>query len=202
MTRKLVVFPIVHTPQDMGSLRSSISTGHTRDVEEFTRDFWLRLVGMITKIVSHIDPIHLQIYQDGLPVGGELGEAIIRESAESGSANHRLILSLLKKGATLEATESPSLLKQEYEIIKMIYSETNGQKRAQLEERYQIQLKSIAEDRDRKIAENINASLKQGNFGFLFIGAAHFVNPFLSSDISVFTNDGDSEHILRWLSAT
>ena len=47
------------------------------------------------------------LYQDGLPVCGE-EKRIAQDLARTGSANHRLLLELMARGARLIGTEAPA----------------------------------------------------------------------------------------------
>ena len=57
-----------------------------------------------------------RLYQDGLPVCG-LEEKIVRDLAMQGVPNHRILLKLMERGAAIEGTEDPDLLRTEYELI-------------------------------------------------------------------------------------
>ena len=57
----------------------------------------------------------VRVYQDGLPVCGH-EQDIVSELAGAGSRNHRLLLELQARGATLMGTESPELLVEEYQL--------------------------------------------------------------------------------------
>src|SRR5262249_55932565 len=57
-----------------------------------------------------------RLYQDGLPACG-LEEKIVRDLAMQGVPNYRILLKLMERGATLEGTEDPDLLRTEYELI-------------------------------------------------------------------------------------
>jgi len=120
MTRKLIVARIVHSPSDMGSAQDGLTRsgmdalGRQRWQENQRKieQFWLDLEKEVEEM--GLDAARLHIYQDGLPCGGPLGERIIRETAARGSKNYQIVQRLMERGARIEATESPELLRQEY----------------------------------------------------------------------------------------
>ncbi|NJM53780.1 MAG: hypothetical protein HC846_10580 [Blastocatellia bacterium] len=94
---------------------------------------------------------NVQIYQDGLPIcGSEL--QIIREVAAQGSLNHQLILKLIEKGAEIIGTESPELLKSEYEV--QIEVMKNPKNKSLLDKLRELLLR-----RDKFIADRISETL-------------------------------------------
>jgi hypothetical protein len=121
--RKLIYVPIVHTTADMGSQAEALEREHVR---RHGRGEWARTrrlidevwEGLRTRLLAlALDYRGVRIYQDGLPVcGRELD--IVREVAQGGSRNYALILELLDRGAVVEGTESPDLLREEYERIR------------------------------------------------------------------------------------
>ncbi len=88
-----------------------------RRIEEFWSDVDREVEPLAT------EPEKLCIYQDGLPCAGELDERIDRETAAKRSRNYQIIQRLMDRGARIEATESPVLLKQEYSYIKALLEE-------------------------------------------------------------------------------
>jgi hypothetical protein len=126
-----------------------------------------------------------RIYQDGLPCAGELGERIVKDTAERGSRNYRIVKRLMERGAGIEATESPLLLKQEYDHIKALLDAKTEQERAEAAERYERVKDRLMEERDAFIARSIDSTLRDGETGLLFIGAHHNVLPKLPKDIEV-----------------
>ena len=186
--RKLFYAPIVHTTADMGSQAEALEREH---VQRHGRGEWARSRRLINEawegLRTHIFALDLEyhrvrIYQDGLPVcGRELD--IVREVAQGGSRNYALILELLERGAVVEGTESPDLLRQEYEHIRSALSKESaptrtGELRASESER-------LLRERDEFIGRRIGESLKEGEVGILFIGLMHQVDRFLPRDIQV-----------------
>ena len=127
----------------------------------------------------------LRIYQDGLPCAGALGERIVRETAARGSKNYLIVQKLMDRGAQIEATESADLLRQEYGYIKALLEARTDEERRSAEERYNQVKDKLLEERDLFIARAIDASLKEGETGLLFIGASHNVLPKIAGDIEV-----------------
>ena len=189
--RRLIVIRIVHTPSDMGSAsagleRSGISAlGRKRWEENQKRieRFWQE----VEKEVDDLDlePGRLRIYQDGLPCAGPLGERIVRETAANGSKNYQIVQKLMDKGARIEATESADLLRLEFGYIKAVLEAKSDEERREGEARYDLVKDHLLEERDSFIARSIDATLKEGETGLLFIGASHNVLPKIAQDIEV-----------------
>jgi hypothetical protein len=115
LIRTLIYIPIIHTETDMGTLSESIQKSTLQKSgrrglkrkEEIIGNLW-------TEIERKIDALALtyektRLYQDGLPVCDREAE-IVTELAEAGSRNHRLLMLLMKRGATITGTESLELL--------------------------------------------------------------------------------------------
>lgn len=189
--RKLVVIRIVHSPSDMGSAsagleRSGISAlGKKRweDNQKRIERFWQEVEKEVDGLA--LDRAKLRIYQDGLPCAGPLGERIVKETAARGSKNYQIVQKLMDKGARIEATESADLLRQEYGYIKSILEAKTGLERKEAEARYSLVKDHLLEERDLFIARSIDATLKEGETGLLFIGASHNVLHKIPSDIEV-----------------
>ncbi len=183
--------PIVHTPEDMGSVRESLERvsaaklGKQRWIENVRRieRFWSEVERELDAL--GLDYSRVRIYQDGLPCGGELGMKIVNSVADAGSKNFQLIRKLIGKGATLEATEEPDLSKKEREHIKAIVEARTGKERAEAERRYNQVKGELLRARDAFIAGEIGDTLKDDEIGLLFIGADHDVKSRLLSDILV-----------------
>ena len=186
--RRLIYVPIVHTTADMGSQAEALERAH---VQRHGRGEWARSRRLIDEgweglrkrlLALDLDYRTMRIYQDGLPVcGRELD--IVREVAQGGSRNYALILELLERGAMLEGTESPDLLRQEYERIRSALTKESaptrtGELRARESER-------LLRERDEFIGRRIGESLKAEETGILFIGLMHRVDRFLPADIEV-----------------
>jgi len=117
------------------------------------------------------------LYQDGLAADGEIGRRIAEEAAKRGSKNYQLLLELLNRGAQLRKTEDLALLLLEHQLLlEMVHSHV---------QQYESQRDRLMEERDKFIAETIEATLKEGELGVLFIGAYHNVSSHLATDISI-----------------
>jgi hypothetical protein len=189
--RKLLVIKIVHTPLDMGSMKDGLERegvfriGRQRWEENQQRieNFWNDVDHEVDLLGLEMEKV--RIYQDGLPCAGELGERIVRETAEKGSRNYQIIRKLMDRGAKIEATESPELLRQEYGYIKALLEAKTDQDRADAGARYDQVKDQLIEDRDAFIAQSIGSTLKDDETGLLFIGASHNVIPKIAKDIEV-----------------
>lgn len=126
----------------------------------------------------------VRLYQDSLPLCGRETQ-IVQALAEAGSPNHQLLLSLMKRGATLEGTESPQLLVEEYRLARLILGARDPQDAARIHARHAVQSRRLLARRDRHIVGRINQSLRAGETGILFLGMLHSVAPRLAKDIRV-----------------
>jgi hypothetical protein len=189
--RKLILIRIVHTSSDMGSM----SEGLVKEgMAKIGREKWLDNQRKIEKfwddLEKEIDGFGLdysktRIYQDGLPCGGDLGLRIVGETADKGSKNYQIVRKLIERGAVIEATESPELLRKEYEHIKALITAKTPEDKADAAHRYDEIKDELMQERDSYIAKAIDISLKDDETGMLFIGAFHNVIPELAKDIEV-----------------
>lgn len=187
--RKIVLIRIVHTAADMGSMSEGLIK---EGIAKIGREKWFENQRRIEKfwdeVKKEIDALNLdyskvRVYQDGLPCGGDLGLKIVKETADKGSKNYRIVGMLIEKGAAIEATESPELLRKEYEHIKAIVTATAEEEKAEAVRRYEKIKDDLMPERDAYIAKAIDATLKDGETGLLFIGAAHDIK--VANDIEV-----------------
>ena len=185
--RSLVLVSIIHTEADMGSLAESLRDasvhrigwdGRTRK-QRLIEKFWSAVEQAVEAL--ELDYGRVRLYQDGLPICSAEKE-IVMELAKSGSRNHKLLLSLVEKGGILMGTESPELLKKEYELAKRMLSArtkpTDVYDKKQSEE--------LLKERDAFIANRINETLLPGETGILFVGMLHRLEGLLQKDIKQF----------------
>lgn len=198
--RRLIHVPIIHSAVDLGSLSESVKTHYAKAVDERIWNQREQLVGELWKHIQqsiqvmHLDCGSVRIYQDGLPVCG-FEEKIVRELGEAGSRNHLLIVELLNRGAMLEGTEDPQLLMQEYEMQKQNMESQAAPDQA-CEERAR-QAEHLLKARDAYIAKRIDATLKEGETGLIFLGALHRLDGLQSTDIQVTTLGEESNEAVR-----
>ena len=188
--RTLIYIPIVHTPADMGALSESVRLATFRKVGATG---WKRKLNLIDKIWTTtelaIDDLDLpyktvRLYQDGLPVCGREAE-LVTELAKSGSRNHRLLLRLIERGASIVGTESLELLVEEYELAKQTMAAGGSLKSAGMKAHQKALSDSLLKRRDRFIADRINTTLDNGETGILFLGMLHSLENRLDKDIHV-----------------
>ena len=139
--RELIYIPIIHTQVDMGAMAESVKKEYSA---KFGKVGWLQHIksidgmwdGIRRKIISLNLPYKkVRIYQDGLPVCGKELE-IVREIAEKGGMNHKIVLDLVMKGAKLEGTEDPTLLLQEYHNFKQLYQHSDATEKKKATDHY------------------------------------------------------------------
>ena len=177
--RNLLYVPILHEEVDLGgsgpalARESAAQAGERRWAlhQETLRGFW----DGVTEHLGRFDARTMRVYQDGVPVDGELGRRIIEEGARRGSRNYRLVLELLRGGAVLQATEDLALILQEQANLR-----ATGRQAPSAEQREQL-----LEERDAYIAGVIDSTLQEGELGVLFVGAAHDLAGLIASDIQV-----------------
>lgn len=187
--RRLMLIRIVHSAADMGSVKDGlVKEGIARLGEEGWKEnqlriekFWREVEGAIEGL--GLDYSRVRIYQDGMPCGGELALKIVNETAEKGSLNYQIVKKLIEKGAIIEATESPELLLKEYEHIRAFANARTEEEKAEAKRRYEDVKDRLMEERDTFIARAIDVTLREGETGLLFIGAAHNILPRLPGDI-------------------
>ncbi len=188
--RRLIYVPIVHTMADMGSEAEALREEY---IKRYGEARWSRSRQVIEEVWDGIrgrllsmplDYRKLRIYQDGLPVCGREVE-IAREVARRGSKNYALVLELVERGATLEGTEDPALLVEEYHYITSLAQAKSQAEREAAEARYTKESARILKERDRFISRRIDETLKEGETGVLFLGMLHQVDQLLPKDIQV-----------------
>lgn len=184
--RTLIVIPIIHTAQDMGSLLGKIRReyvtryGHEKWTEHLKSidDVWVGIRQMITALALPYASVRL--YQDGLPVCGKEAD-IVRDVAAQGSKNHQLLLDLMEQGARLMGTEDPRLLLEEYQF----HQGASGCWSLGHNSQREYQSQRLLVERDQFIAQRIRGTLLAGEIGLLFMGLTHSVEKHLDADILV-----------------
>jgi len=188
--RTLIYIPIIHSQADMGALSKSIERlkiknlgqkGWERNVN-LVSQFWAQIEQAIERLVLPYSRV--RIYQDGLPVCGREVE-IITELAKAGSRNHRLLLRLRDKGATIMGTESSELLVEEYQFVKEEFASGKPGTGQRDKPRRRALKDSLLKRRDQYIALRISDTLRLGETGLLFLGMLHSIRPWLDKDVRV-----------------
>lgn len=185
--RTLIVIPILHTEQDMGSLREQVKQeyvtryGHEKWAEHLKSidEVWSGIRQMIAEL--KLPYVSVRLYQDGLPQCNKEAD-IVKDLAARGSKNHLILVELMEKGAQLMGTEDPQLLLQEYQFLQ---GALGGKQNLEQENQQKEQSRRLLSERDRFIAGRINTTLSSGEVGLLFLGMAHSVEPLLNADILV-----------------
>jgi hypothetical protein len=188
--RTLIYCPVIHSVVDLGALGKPVqSATHTA----LGAEAWRRRVHTVEQMWTEIerlieamdlDHARTRVYQDGLPIcPHELD--IVKEMTYKGSRNHRILLRLHTKGATLMGTESAPLLLQEYNLAKRLLSPEIEELDGDGRDAMQMHARMLLKARDRFIADRINATLAPGEVGILFLGMLHDITPWLDPDIQV-----------------
>lgn len=182
---------MLHTEVDLGSAAKDLREALRRDRRPGEPDPWQQrqalLRDMWRGIAQRLDELDLpaqstRVYQDGLPVCGK-EEAIVRELAERGSLNHRLIVALSRRGATLMGTEDGELLRAEYDRLQklkqLLAAERAGAPEGPtdaLMHELRREGDSLLLRRDAFIVQRIEDTLQEGETGVVFLGLLHRVD--------------------------
>jgi hypothetical protein len=189
--KKLLYIPIIHNKADLGSLGSQLSLegegkygvsrwqNHLEQVDKS----WDEIEVEILKLLKKKSFDRIKIYQDGLPVVGEIGLKIVKDAAEKGSKNFAIIERLLTRGAKLEIAENKEFLLEEYYLLSDIGKAETPEKQLESYLKYQKMSPELLNNRDLYIAAQINRSLNKGEIGIAFFGAAHSILAKLNKDI-------------------
>ena len=199
-SRRLIWIPIIHTQEDLGTLREAVRRLHERRAG---RSQWRRtqkaIEAMWTKIEREIDGLDLdytrvRLYQDGLACCGR-EEEIVRDLAGAGSRNHRLLLKLMARGARIMGTESPELLLEEYELSRQAIVSAGATSGMTPEQREAGE--RILKKRDAYIAGRIAETLLPGETGVAFLGLLHSLAGRLPHDIEVKTLEVAPQAVMK-----
>jgi CHAD domain-containing protein len=119
----LYYVPILHTGAELGGLEQDVRRRMGEEVFQQRQKVIDAAWDRVEMWAATLEPslARCKLYQDGLPLCG-IEEQIVRDLAARESRNHRLLLRLIERGATLLGTESPELLVSEYELAKAIVS--------------------------------------------------------------------------------
>jgi hypothetical protein len=190
LTRTLIYIPIIHSQVEMGAFRGLVRKA---TLQKSGEQAWNRKVRLIDKMWESIERVidglklpyaKIRLYQDGLPVCGREAE-IVADLAKAGSRNHRLLLRLMERGATIMGTESSPLLIEEYELNKQAFAQSRDPKSPRMEARQKTLGESLLKKRDQFIADRIHRTLRAGETGVLFLGMLHSAKEWLPQNIRV-----------------
>ena len=187
--KQLLYVPVIHEEADLGSIAGS---AREKSLELFGKSRWERhkeiVTGFwdrLTDYFREINPTGLQIYQDGLAAGGELGRKIIEEGAKKGSRNYQIVLDLINRGGTIKKTEDIELLKKELQRILQLIQAESPDRKDSTSPQSPHESNTLMEERDRFVAKTISDTLGTGDKGVLFMGAFHEVIQYLPDDIQI-----------------
>ncbi len=199
-TRQLIWVPIVHTQEDMGGLRGPVKDEYVRRAGQARWEAHLRGVNAFWKGIQQaiedlsLDYPRVRLYQDGLPICDH-DEKIVRELAEQGNVNHRLLAELIDRGAQITGTESPHLLVQEYELNRRLLGVDEPKRPSVMQSRVLHEnARQLLEKRDQFIANRIAETLQPQEQGLIFLGMLHSLKGRLPADIqvSILSPDGQA----------
>lgn len=177
--RQLLIVPIIHTKEDMGSLGSRLRPKDGYDA--VAAKLWQEISQKLKRYTSDIKTA--KVYQDGLPDADE--KLVAKIVNEVKSPNYELLRYLQAKGAKILGTEDPQVLKQEYNYLSKITQAQDEETKNKLRKAYKSQVVHLLTQRDSYIAKRIDQTLKTGELGILFLGLAHAIKDKLAKDIQV-----------------
>lgn len=188
--RALIYVPIIHSEVDLGTMGDEI---RRRFQEVFGVDEWIR---RFASVEAMWDGLHkkltaldlswsrTRLFQDGLPVCGHERD-IVQDLAAKGSRNHKILIDLMARGATLMGTERADLLVKEYRRIQRLVQASHEGAPDRLIEELKREGERCLHERDASIAERIDSSLEEGETGILFLGLLHRVDELLDGKFEV-----------------
>ena len=191
--KKLIYIPIIHNQADLGSVSTQLSLegekkygiGSWKNHLEMVDKSWENTESEISELILNVPYNEIRIYQDGLPVTGEIGLKIVKETAANGSKNYAIIDNLVNKGAILETAENKELLLKEYSLLSNISKAESPESILKAYLIYEEMANELLQDRDKHIAYQINTTLNSGETGIAFFGAAHSIIDKLQKEIEV-----------------
>ncbi|MEK6568737.1 MAG: hypothetical protein AABZ38_00305 [candidate division NC10 bacterium] len=187
--RRIIHVPIIHSLADLGSAAERLeeqfkTSGASRSWEEHVREVEQRWDVIRHKLLAlPLEYSRVKLYQDGLPECGRELE-IVRDLANSGSQNCRLLCELHLKGAQIMGTEDGELLVEEYKRIRRRLDHSPAEAPGQTPTADSFYDELVAR-RDAHIAKRIDFTLGAGETGILFLGAAHRILDLLANNIAV-----------------
>ncbi len=187
--RRLIWVPIIHTSADLGSLHGAVRRIHEQRGGAGVWQERVRQIGQLWRSIRasllqlELDWSCVLLYQDGLPVCGK-EDQIVQDLARTGSANHRLLVELMARGARLVGTESPDLLIEEYELNRQLLLDRSTEVKG-FEADIQTRSRDLLDRRDAFVARRIDETLAAGQTGCLFLGLMHSLEGRLPAEISV-----------------
>jgi len=187
--RALIYVPIIHTSADLGSLAEDVNKRGIKELGEKNWKEHLNTVDAFWRTLAdyfdHLDVAGMKIYQDGLMAEDEIGRVIIETGAICGSKNHELVLSLMKRGATLVKTEDYKLVKEERDRLLFMAEAKSLVQKLIAFSKYKMVKNRLLKQRDEYIARRIDETLGPDEKGILFIGAYHNLKCRLPKDIRI-----------------
>ncbi len=173
--RTLIYIPVLHSPQDMGSLATALAPSDDYRVQ--VAQYWERVEAELHGLRQAWQGV--RVFQDGLPDARE--DIVARIVADVDSPNYGLLRWLASQGAELIGTEDPVLLQEEYELLKASMTDEAARRS------YVARAAGLLSERDRYIAARIGQLVPDGGTGLLFVGLEHKTIEVLPADFAVRT---------------
>lgn len=186
--RTLYYVPMIHSPDELGSLRESVLQTHAKiygndrleKLLEKIAEFWDE-IGKRMIAAELYSPVasSLHVFVDGLPnVDENIVRKVVEDLIESRTIPlYQIIAKLQKNGARVHGTEDTELLLKEFEYYKGL-SEGKNPNPVESQERLKA--------RDTAITLRIQEIMTQDDdIGILFVGMLHDVISKLPDEFNV-----------------
>ncbi|MBI2865697.1 MAG: hypothetical protein HYX94_14205 [Chloroflexi bacterium] len=177
--RTLIYIPIIHTEDDMGNLGRRLPPDTAR--RKLKQDRWGQIQERVKSL--SIDWTTAKVYQDGLP-DAEV-QIVNRILTEVPGPNYDLLRWLVANGAELVGTESPALIKEEYDHLQAVLVATSARAKSEARRVYADRAGALLFERDAYIARRIAQTLPPNGTALLFLGRAHRLTDHLPPDIEI-----------------
>lgn len=173
----LYYVPMIHTPQELGSLKNAFLAVQTKAygekgshermeaIERYWQEVERRM--QLNGLYRPESASRLHVFVDGLPNTEEsLVKKIVEELISQEIPAYIIIKTLLENGAAIHGTENPELLLEEHRYwTEISQGKTPDPEIAQ----------RLLRSRDQYIAEHIISVVPDEEFAILFIGRSHDV---------------------------
>jgi len=173
--KRLLYIPIIHTDVDLGSLATSIDKRAKALLGDSTVRKHKETIDLYWQVIADYwqgkNVVGWKIFQDAMAADGVVGQNIVQNLAEKGSANYKILAQLMAHGAILVKTEDPEPLKEEYYLTRELTK--NRAFSGPALQQYQRRKNALLQARDAYIMKSISENLNEGETGVCFLGAEH-----------------------------
>jgi len=127
----------------------------------------------------------VHVFLEGLSVGGRDALRIVTDMASQGSPNCKLVLELVGRGARLEQTEDPRLLRDRDRLLRDALAAPSLDNRVKARRLYEENERKLVAARDAYVAKRIDQAVEADGVAVLSVGPAHDVEKLVAADFHV-----------------